>query len=358
MGIFGFEYLPYQALYTLYGGFQTPTVKVLVNDNIFTLLVSAAGLDVMTEEITVTLKRDAASSAVFSMTNCYNSTIRKFLTTINDGSKLCILLGYGSVLRPVFQGYVDSVSYEFSDKPKIRVEAYDAVKLMMDSGDTVRTWENNGLYLETIMEIMDDYSDICPFPVTNILPTTKLHGQLSQKSNGYKYVKEVLCRYCDRELIVKGGSAYLVNPYLQFGKLTDLLYGDGLTSFSYSPSYKKVQVEVTGDSLSGAKATSSVKTADTYKASMNEPQKISVTAPLKTSADCKLYAERVAFENIREAQQASGSCIGIPDIVPGVGLGILGVDTRWIGKTLYVDTATHTFNTSGYTTSFEIKGWS
>jgi hypothetical protein len=358
MGIFGFEYLPYQALSALYGGFQTPTMKVLVNDNVFSLLLSAVGADVMTEEITVTLKRNAASSAVFSMANCYSPTIRKFTTTINTGSKLCILFGYGSVLRPVFKGFVESISYELSDKPQIRVEAYDAVKLMMDSGDTVKTWENDGFYLETIKEIMDDYSDICPFPVTNILPTTKMHGQLTQKSNGYKYVKDVLCRYCDRELIVKGGSAYLVNPYLQFGKLTDLIYGDGLTSFSYSPSYKKVQVDVTGDSLSGAKATSSVKTADTYKSSMNEPQKISVTAPLKTAADCKLYAERVAFENIREAQQASGSCIGIPDIVPGVGLGVLGVDTRWLGKTLYVDTATHTFNTSGYTTSFEIRGWS
>jgi hypothetical protein len=253
---------------------------------------------------------------------------------------------------------VDSVSYELSDKPQIRVEAYDAVKLMMSSGKTERTWENQGFYLETIKEIMDDYKDICPFPVTNILPTTQMHGQLSQNSNGYQYVKNVLCMYCDRDLIVKSGSAYLVNPYLQFGKVTDLEYGNGLSSFNYTPCYKKVQVMVTGDSLSGAVGTSSVKTADAYKTSMNKAQKISVKAPLKTSAECKTYAARIAFENIRNAQQASGICVGIPDIVPGVGIGIKGVDSMWSNRTLYVDTATHTFNLSGYTTSFEIKGWS
>jgi hypothetical protein len=267
------------------------------------------------------------------------------------------LFGYGSVLRPVFQGYVDSISYEYSDKPKIKVEAYDAVKLMMSSGDTERTWEKDGFYLETIKEIMEDYSDVCPFPVTNILPTLKQHGQLTQKSNGYKYVKDVLCKYCDRDLIVKGGKAYLIDPYIQFGKVTDLELGNGLTSFNYTPCYKKVQVTVTGDKLTGAVGVSGVKTADTYKSSMNQPQKISINAPLKTSAECKTYAERLAFEDIKEAQQAAGSCVGIPDIVPGVGLGIKGVDSLWERRTMYVDTAVHTLNASGYVTSFVTKGW-
>jgi hypothetical protein len=267
------------------------------------------------------------------------------------------MFGYGSVLRPVFQGYVDSVSYELSGKPKIKIEAYDAVKLMMSSGTMEQTWENDGFYMETIKEIMDDYKDICPLPVTNILPTTKRHGQLSQKSNGYHYVKNVLCKYCDRDLIVKSGSAYIINPYQQLGKVTDLEYGNGLSSFNYTPCYKKVEVMVTGDSLSGATGTSSVQTADSYKSSMNKPQRISVKAPLKTSEDCKIYADRIAFEHIRNAQQASGSCVGIPDIVPGVGIGIKGIDSLWERKTMYVDSATHTFNVSGYTTTFEIKGW-
>ncbi len=83
-----------------------------------------------------------------------------------------------------------------------------------------------------------------------------------------------------------------------------------------------------------------------------------VDAPLKTTSDCLLYANRLAKDAVREVQTAKGSCIGIPDIVPGVGIGIQGVNGEWNGRTYYVDTATHVFNTSGYTTSFTTKGWS
>jgi phage protein D len=98
-------------------------------------------------------------------------------------------------------------------------------------------------------------------------------------------------------------------------------------------------------------------TALSYKYSLNKPQKISVKAPLKTSADCKTYAERIAYENLRAGQLASGSCVGIPDIVPGCGLGIQGIDSLWEKRVFFVDSVTHRLNTSGYTTSFKIKGW-
>lgn len=362
MGILGFEYLPFPVLSTLYGGFTTPVMKVTVNDNVLTLILSKVGSNsiagLTTNEVNIKQEKNNASSASFSITNCYDVTIRSFvLNMLHVGSKISIQLGYGSVLRNVFVGYVDSLSYELSENPRIRVNAFDAVKLMMEGGKTKKTWKDGALYTKTISDIMDNYKDICPFPATNMLPSLQKHGQLQQNDDNYRFVKDTLCKLCDRDLIVKGGSAYLVNPYMQFGKLTELSFGSGLTSFSFTPAYKKVKVTVTGDKMAGAVGSSTVKTGDQYKTSMNKPQEISKTAPLKTSAECKSYAARLAFDAITEAQTASGSCIGIPDISPGVGLTVKGVSSLWDKRILYVDSASHVFNTSGYTTSFQIKGW-
>ena len=363
MGILGFDYIPYQVISSKYGGFEAPAMKVLVNDNVLSLILSkvaastAAGLT--TSEVSVTQEKNAASSAVFTLTNCYDVMTRRFANTmLHVGSKISIQLGYGSALKNVFVGYVDSMSYELSENPKIRVTAFDAVKLMMEGGNTKKTWKDGGLYTKTISDIMENYKDICPFPATNMIPSLQKHGQLNQNSNNYSYVKDTLCKMCDRDLIVRAGNAYLVNPYMQFGKLTELSFGSGLTSFSFTPSYKKVKVTVTGSKLTGAKGESTVKTGEAYKTSMNKPQEISVGAPLKTAAECKTYASRLAYDAIISAQTASGTCVGIPDISPGVGLSIKGIQSSWDSKIMYVESATHTFNSSGYTTSFKIKGWS
>lgn len=356
------QYASYSELSATYGGFLAPAMKVLVNDSVLSLILSALGVikggTYLTDGISITLNKDAASSATFNLIGDYNATLRSFQRRVQTGAKLCILLGYGSALKPVFVGYVDSVNYEFSETPKVTVTAFDAIKLMMDGGEVERTWSDGKFYLDTIAKIMWDYADICPLPVTNMLPTLRRHGQLCQKSNSYDYVKNYLCKYCDRDLILKGGFAHLVHPDFQFGKLTDLGFGEGITSFSVQSGYKKVKAIVTGDQLSQAYGESTVMTGYSYKKSMNRPQEMKVEAPLKTSSDCKLYANRLAKDAIREAQTAKGTCIGIPDIVPGVGLGIQGIDAAWDGKTYFVDTATHTLNASGYTTAFTTKGWS
>lgn len=362
VGILGIEYKTYELLSAMYGGFKNPVMKILAGNNIFTLalsaLTSATATGLITDGVSITLNKDSASSASFSLVNSYNSEFRLFERNLSAGTKICVLLGYGSVLKMVFAGYIDSISYEFSSANRVNVTAMDAVNLMLSAPGHEKTWEDGGFYTNTICEIMDDYRDICPLLPINVLPSLERHGQLRQTSNDYDYIKNTLCKYCDRDFIIKGGTGYLINPYTQFGKLTDLRYGAGLTSLSINSGYKKVQAIVTGDKFSNAAAQSTVQTGESYKNSMNKPQIITKNAPLKTSAQCKIYANRLAFDEIRKVQSGKGSCVGLPDIVPGVGLGFLGVDLLWGVKTYYVQSVTHSFNSSGYTTSFTLMGCS
>ena len=193
MGLPFISYTPFETLQTLYGGFKTPVVRVTMGSNIITLLLAALApvgfSGFVTDGVSITLNKDTASSASFNVINCYDIQKHKFTKNVKIGSKICILLGYGSVMKTVFAGYVDSVNYEFSDTPKMTVTAFDGVKLMMESGNTERTWDDGSMYIATITEIMTRYADICPLLPTGIVPTLKTHGMLKQNSNDYDYIK-------------------------------------------------------------------------------------------------------------------------------------------------------------------------
>lgn len=360
--LFDFSYKSYNDLSIKYNGFKVPVMKLLINDNIISLVLSALGsntaLGIMTDGVTVTLNKDSASSASFNLINCYDPLVRKFTEKIGVGSKICIMMGYGSFCKSIFVGYVDSVSYEFSEKPLVKITAFDAVQLMKSGGSQKRNWPINTLYIKTFKEIMNNYSDICPVSDINIVPSLKKHGYLVQDSNDYDYLKETFCKYFDRDFIVIGGEGYLIKPYSNKIKLTTLGFGKGLLRFSVTPLYKKVSVVVTGARQLDIKAKSKVKTGQKYKTSMDNEQRIvKENVPFTSVSDCKAYADRLASDAISEAQKASGECIGIPEIVPGRAIGLEGIDLTWSGRTYYIESATHSFNSGGYTTSFEIKGW-
>ena len=362
MGLFGFIPLPWEAITAKYGGFQTPVMRVTVNNSLFSLVLSLLGFSgsgsIRTDGVSITLNKDAASSATFRILDCYNSELRRFTSNISVGSKISIQLGYGSVLSTVFVGYVDTIGYDFDEHPSLKVTAFDGVKLMMDGGNQERHWKANGFYLQTITEILSRYADICTLSPMNIKPILKTHGHLVQKTNDYNFVKNVLCKYCGRDFVLVGGEGHLYDPMSLGSKLTTLGRGKGLLSFSAAPSYRKVKVCVTGYRLQNIKGESTVKTGDRYKTSMDREQTIvQENVPLLSASDCKEYATRLALDEVRKAQQASGVCVGLPELAPGRCIGVSGLDPNWNDKKYLISSVTHNLGTGGYTTSFQIEGW-
>ena len=344
-----------------YGGFLNPVANISLNGSIISLIVAAVtgkkekGLNA--ESITITLNKDTASSAQLVLAGGYDVEKRSFSKDLTPGQKISISLGYGSNLEKVFVGYIGSVTYEYSSSPKVTVTAFDAVKLMMDAGVKTATWKTDSTYMETMKTILDNYKDICPLSTLRSKPVLKKHGQLQQNENDFVYLKDVLCKYCGRELIIVGGQSCIIDADDLFGRLTDLGPGKGLTTLKVDSSYAAFQGKVTGSSLTQAYGESSMIYGGSYKSKMSKPQIITKNAPFLNNDECKKLATRLAKDAVRATQTAEGTCVGIPDIVPGVGLGISGVDPMWNGKTYYVDSVTHTFGSSGYTTSFRTKGW-
>lgn len=348
------NFMEYEKLSESYGGFRSPVLKLGIGDGLVSVLadslLGSSGL--MTDGVSVTLNKNSASSASFNLVNSYNSVFRTFEKKLTPGMSFSISLGYGTAVKTIFKGYVEKVTYNFSDTPSVRVEAYDIVKLMMDAGTKNITWKADSFYSDTVKEIMKNYS-ACSFPMTNILPTISTHGVLTQGTDDYKYIKEYLCKYSDRDFIVSGGSAHLVHAYLKMGKLTNLGYGKGLKNVSVSSSYKNIEANVTGELLNGAAASYSGNSG--FSLSGKKEVK-NVKAPLRTSLECYMYARRIVEDELQKAKMATVNCIGIPDIIPGVGIGLLDIDIGWNSDVYYVDTVTHTFNSSGYSTSFTAYG--
>lgn len=354
MGFLGLTFMEYEALSGKYGGFKSPVMQLSIGDGMASVspgaLSGASGL--LTDGVSITLNRNSSSSASFNLVNSYSPVFQAFDRKITPGMPFSISLGYGNLVKSMFKGYVEKVTYNFADTPSIRVEAYDIVKLMMESGEKNITWEAGGVYSDTIKEIMKKYS-ACSFPVSNILPTLSKHGQLNQGTDDYKFIKEYLCKYSDRDFIVAGGSAYLVDAYLKMGKLTTLGYGKGIKSISMSSSYKNIEANVTGDKLNSASGSYSGNAGFSLS---GKKETRNVTAPLKTSTECSTYAKRIVMDEIHKSKMISVNCIGIPDIIPGVGVGISGIDLAWSSDVFYVDTVTHTLNSSGYSMSFTAYG--
>lgn len=362
MGLFSFLTLPWEAISLKYGGFQAPVMRVSVNNNLLDLILSAVGLSsatgIRTDRVQVTLNKDSASSASFRILDCYSPEARRFTSNIAVGARISIQLGYGSLYSTVFVGYVETLSYEFNEHPSIQVTAMDGIKLMMEGGKQERHWEDGRFYLQTITQILLRYGDICTFLPTNILPTLKTHGHLVQKSSDYDFIKNVLCKFCGRDLVLVGGDLYLFDA-LSFGpKVTTLSWGDGLLSFSVAPAYRKVKVRVTGDRMQNVQGESAVTTGSRYKTSMDKEQLIfKDNVPLESASDCRDYAKLLALEAARQAQRAKGECVGLPDLIPGRCIGISGLDPEWNGKKYRLTSVTHQFGGNGYTTSFECEGW-
>lgn len=354
--------MSYEVLSAKYDGFKAPVVRVASGRNIFTLALSSllggTALGIQTDNVSVTLNRNAASSASITITNAYNSLVRTFLDKVTVGSKIVVSMGYGSLIKNVFSGFVETVSYDFSDKPSVKITAFDAVRIMLERGTRKKVWKPGGLYQADFLEIMSDYSEVCGISAKDMQPTAKTHGMLVQNTNDYDYIKNSLCKFCDRDFIVVGGKANFINPYTPSSKITDLGYGRGLVSFSMTPAYKKVTVVVSGDRIKNVSANSTVKTGEKYISALDKPLEIfKDNMPFTTAADCKLYADRVAFDEVSSAQIALGSCIGLPDLVPGKTIGIIGVDLRWSTRKFVLESVTHNMSSSGYSTSFSIKGW-
>lgn len=342
----------YKALAGKYNNFLAPAMKIYVNgtDVVSELQLAVDGLE-------VSLSMSRAGSVQFQILNGFLLESRRFANTVTDtfqpGSILTVETGYGSDTTKLFQGYISEVAFEFGEQPVVHVTALDVVRMMMDTVYLNYCYTVSS-YSEAFQEVMKRYSVL--YDTLEVEETGKEIMQITQKGSDYKFVQEQLCTKAGKEFLVIGGRVYFRTPADGAEAAVFLEWGEGLISFQerkqqcsqtvrvYGKADNKKDRQMVEVTVTNADSSSQLTIVREYQ-----------NPALIGEAAIRQYANKLADHQRDRSCGGSGSCIGLPELVPGtyIRLGNLGSGE---GKDYYIKSVRHSIGSSGYITQFDVEG--
>lgn len=313
------------------------------------------------ESVELTLSQEAASAAAIHLANVYDQENRKFVSDVSSdfilGELIEVELGYGSSLTSLFYGYVDEISYELSDSPSVNVTAVDVRKIMMGSKKSNISHKVKS-YSEAFEEVVKKYSAV--YKSTDVDATDKMEVEcIPQNGNDYDFIKKVLCRKGDRNFFVHAGKVYFKKTSVDLFGTVEMEWGKDLISFQRRATFQDVVIRILGQDLKKkeeVEAEVKVKGDDNQK-KLVQSELTEMNADIEDRDSAKKIADYKAEQEKKRGRQAGGSCIGIPEILPGGHVKIKKGDSSLIDGTYDVIEVRHTFGSDGYRTTFDVGGW-
>lgn len=313
------------------------------------------------ESVELTLSQEASSAASIHLTNVYDQKNRKFVSDVSSdfilGELIEVEMGYGSSLTSLFYGYVDEISYELADSPSVNVTAVDVRKIMMGSKKS-NISHNVKSYSDAFQEVIKKYSAV--YKSTDVDATDKMEVEcIPQNGNDYDFIKKVLCRKGDRNFFVHAGKVYFKKTSADLFSTVEMEWGKDLISFQRRATFQDVVIKILGQDLKKkeeVEAKVEIKSDDKQK-KLVQSEKTEMNADIEDTGSAKKIADYKAEQEKKRGRQASGSCIGIPEILPGGHVKIKKGDSSLIDGTYNVIEARHVFGGEGYRTAFEVGGW-
>ncbi|MFR5601849.1 MAG: phage late control D family protein [Lachnospiraceae bacterium] len=344
-------------LYKKYQGFQAPAAKILIGDGGVDL---TRKLNAQIDGLNVTLSQENSGSVTFQIVNAYDYKNRKFNSTIMNqlvlGNLIKVQLGYGSSLEQVFTGYIYGVRAEFGESVTLSVTAMDVRRLMQDSAKSSHTWKYE-TYSEVFKQVMQPYKKLYSKLVVD-KTADKSFEVITQNETDLEFVKK-LCLQGNREFLVFDDVVYYRRKSKHSPSVT-LSWGRDLISFSKESLYANQKITVVGllkDGKEPVVSSAEVKTSEKIKpvvSGTSETTLASAASDSKSKAEEK--AAKKAEEERKKKQSGQGTCVGLPQLIPGRPVAIAGMDERINGEYMLKSVA-HSFGSDGFQTSFEIGGF-
>ncbi|MEH2942034.1 hypothetical protein VSQ32_03980 [Lachnospiraceae bacterium KK002] len=339
-----------------YKDFRVPAMKVKSSG--FDLIGES---DYAVESVEVTLSQTVASAAVIKLTNVYDLENRKFRDDVSSdfilGELVEVEMGYGSSLTSLFYGYVDEITYELSESPSIRVTAVDVRRMMMGSKKSNISHQVKS-YSDAFNEVIKKYKPA--YKSKDVDATDKLETDcILQNGSDYEFIKEELCKKANRDFFVQAGIVYFKDIKAELFHTVELEWAKDIISFQRRASFQDVVIKIMGQDVDKKEeVTAEVKVkADDKQKSLVQSEKTEMNASVEDNSDAKKIADHKADEAKKQARQASGVCIGIPEIQAGGRVKIKDGDASLIDGIYDIMEAKHIFSGDGYRTSFEVGGW-
>lgn len=345
----------YEDLANQYGNFQVPAYKVKVDGKDVT-----DGKSVFISEISITLSLMYASSVVIKIAGAYDKEARKFSdkvkNTLSLGKIVEVEIGYLSSFMKVFKGYICSVSMKISKHPGISLIAMDVRKLMMDARYKERYFDDEN-YSDMAKKVMNNYSCLCSFEQKS--SNDKLKEKIYQKGSDFDFMTKTLARKLNREFFVFYDKAYFREPGKVTAETITLEYGLNLLSFTKHSEYldlKMVMAGYEGSEQKRIKSEQTIRNSDLKEPVLSIPECEIITArDMKTVKELTAAGNHIAQNKKNKAKTGEGTCIGLPQIIPGRYIKIKKTDSNIDGK-YYVTEVKHVIGRQVFITQFKTEG--
>lgn len=342
----------YAALASKYSNFTTPVMKVLINGSDV-----IANQKLAVENLSVSLSLNQAGSVHFNVVNAFELSSRTFTDAVKQsfqpGSSIKVELGYGSATSLLFQGYIAELCLDFGETPQISVTALDVIRLLMDTVHQNLVYEVTS-YSAAFQAVMKEFEGM--YDALEVEATEDSLTKVVQKDSSFRFIQEELCVKANREFFVAGGKAYFRTPRKETEAVAALNWGEGLMSFQERRSQCNQTIRVYGkaeNKKDQLKVEVKVKTDDASSkiCVVKEYQKYSLIG----QDAIQKYAEQIAGRQKAAGKGGSGTCIGIPELIPGSYIKLGNLDSGE-GKEYYLKSVKHNIGSSGYTTQFDVEG--
>lgn len=346
----------YETLIKKYDGFVVPACKIKVGSTQVTELS-----DIALNQLQLTLSLDSASSAHFSLHGNYDYESSSFpsnlKSTLKPGSLVEISLGYGSTVTMVFKGFLATVNVNFDIEDGILFEAtaLDARRLMKtDNRPYILHSKTN--FSDIVKDIMTRYSSLCS--LTCDATSDNLTEPVTQRESDYDFITQKIigAGNLPHEFFIVADTAYFRKTKPDSACVT-LGMNAGLRAFSGSLLYlnRKVQVQGFVQGQSEAIVGEATATSSYQSTAISAGLTVQVASDCNSASKAKEIATNQKTEWENESKTTSGSCIGLPEIVPGRYLEISKLDSLFNQK-YYLSEVSHSFGPTGFSTSFTTKG--
>ncbi|MBQ7840686.1 MAG: hypothetical protein IJ390_09435 [Lachnospiraceae bacterium] len=353
----------YAMLQKKYDDFLNPSLELTIDS---TKLVKGKEAEIEQLQIDLTSGFEA-SGCEFVISSCYDNKKNEFDSTISTclqvGAKAEIEIGYRKKKESVFTGYVDNVTYEFSqdDSPKIRVRCMDAKGILMKNRR-----------LEVFREKRADAV------VSALLSEQPVSGYLSGKTvdrcsnedvplrSGMKTDYDIVREQAEKmgfEFFIIQGKAYFQKaeknktPVMTLEPSNRIL--EVYSSVNGNPLVETIEVRSIDDK-NGKLIQGSAAMRGKFSKGMTANKLMRSTAQVFYEAGISSAAEAKKRATVRmEAMKSKfGSleltCVGIPELVPGRYISLSKFSSAINGK-YYVTNVTHDFTESSYTTTLRAR---
>ena len=372
----GGKSVTYEGLQEKYMDFSHPRARVLLGDKVF----DSVGKGMVVDDIQVELTAGyEASIASFRLYDSYEPKTGKFKfdkvsKQIMMGNTVAIEMGYLNCVETVFKGYISGVSfgYEPDSLPYIEITAMDLKGLMM--GGSYATALQATTYSAAVLEVLQRTNpDTTERPAVSDTPDAE-RARTSGGGSRSSPITVEMVNESDYEFVVRAAKRYNYEFFVDRGKVifrpakndTSILMKmgsrSGLRGFHIAYSVTGVVGEIEARAMNpgngkvisaNSKFNNTISTGSKAKRLVGKSAKVYVDASITSSEEAQSRVASLMEKMSYRVGSLEGSCVGIPDLVPGQFIEVTGMGVP-VDNTFYLTTVKHDFNSDmGFGTRIE-----